>query len=309
MDESIREAEGSSMKESMKESMILHAHAKVNLSLEILGKRADGFHDLDMVMQSIDLYDKIEIGRDDRGFLSFDCSVDFGSHEHNIGYQAAQKYFAEIGMLPSGYISIQKMIPSGAGLAGGSADAAAILYGLNRLHRNPLTDAALVQIAEGLGSDVPFCLRGGTMRAQGRGEQLTSLPFYDASMLIIKPQQSVSTKDAFALLDVKDYSSEGRTQSLVNELMRGNLRPYAHMVNNMYPKSVQIAPQMEQIMKELRSSSFCAHALMTGSGSTIFAIYDSEEEMAGAYRYYKERYPHVFKVRTVPKAIAVCEGR
>lgn len=281
----------------------LTANAKINLSIEIIGKRQDGYHDLSMIMQSIDIYDKIEIETNQTQKINLDTSISFGAPKDNIAYKAAAAFFESTNLSLGCDIKLQKYIPAEAGLAGGSTDAAAVLIGLNRLTGSTLTDNQLISLATRLGADVPFCLFGGTMLAEGIGNILTPLPFADLKLLIVKPKQSVSTKDLFRVLEQSDYSSGAHTERLAQAIRNGTTDLGPLMVNKMYPKSLLFAPDMQNIVQTLEMQFRCEKALMSGSGSTIFAIFKEDDTLDSAYDYFSKQYKQVYKTRTAEKSI------
>lgn len=281
----------------------LRAYAKINLSIEIIGKRKDGYHDLSMIMQSIEIYDKITIERNQTKKINLETNKPFGRVEENLAYKAAKLFFEVMELDQGCNIYLEKNIPSEAGLAGGSTDAAAILLGLNHLIGNPLTDQQLLVMASKLGADVPFCLFGGTMKAEGIGNILTPLPFVAMNLLIVKPEQNISTRDLFETLEQADYSSGESTQKLAQAIQNGcsNLAPL--MINKIYPKSLVFAPDMENIIHSLEKDFECQRAMMSGSGSTIFAIFEEERMLDLAYNNFKNKYKDVYKTKTSDRSI------
>ena len=281
----------------------LRAYAKINLSIEIIGKRKDGYHDLSMIMQSIEIYDKITIERNQTKKINLETNKPFGGVEENLAYKAAKLFFEVMELDQGCNIYLEKNIPSEAGLAGGSTDAAAILLGLNHLIGNPLTDQQLLVMASKLGADVPFCLFGGTMKAEGIGNILTPLPFVAMNLLIVKPEQNISTRDLFETLEQADYSSGESTQKLAQAIQNGcsNLAPL--MINKIYPKSLVFAPDMENIIHSLEKDFECQRAMMSGSGSTIFAIFEEERMLDLAYNNFKNKYKDVYKTKTSDRSI------
>lgn len=286
--------------------MNLLARAKINLMLEVLGKRQDGYHELMMIMQSVDIYDKIELEYDDEPSIRLECNWTEIADSQNLAYRAAQLFFKEIKTEGGCIIRIEKHIPMQAGLAGGSTDAAAVLLGLNELLDARLSTERLQQMANQLGSDVAFCLFGGTKLAQGRGEQLTALENLDLSLLIIKPSENISTKAVFDLLEPQDYSDGSSTRSFIQALKKQDRNQvFGRMVNHLYPKSLRFAPTMQSIITQLENDFGCQKAMMSGSGSTVFGIFDSASAREAAYEYFAKRYEKVFKTRTHPHSITM----
>lgn len=284
----------------------LKARAKINLSLEIIEKRPDSYHNLAMIMQSIDIYDKIDLELNDSKQITLQTNISFGEEKDNIAYKAAELFLRHTSSDKGCAITLQKGIPSEAGLAGGSTDAAAVLAGLNKLTCQNLKNDELIALATKLGADVPFCLFGGTMHASGIGDILVPLPFLELDLLIVKPDQNVSTKELFSSLDKTDYSTGETTERLKHAIQSGQLRDIEKlMVNRMYRKSLQMAPDMENIISKLETGFKCQKALMSGSGSTVFAIFDDKAERERAYAYFIQKYRHVYKTKTCKESITV----
>ncbi len=282
----------------------LRANAKINLSLEIIGKRPDGYHNLSMIMQSIDIYDKIEIELTADKAINLTTNKSFGDIKDNIAYKAAAAFFAYTGVNMGCNINLTKNIPSEAGLAGGSTDAAGVILGLDKLTGANLSKDNLIALATSLGADVSFCLFGGTMKAEGTGNLLEKLPFIEMDLLIVKPDKGVSTKDLFKSLDRADYSSGEYTKKLSELIKNGvNKGIEEYMVNKMYSKSLKFAPEMETIIFEMENKFNCDRALMSGAGSTIFAIFSDKEERQNAYDYFSKKYKHVYKTKTCDKSV------
>jgi len=252
----------------------LKAYAKLNLSLDIRGKRPDGYHELDMIMQSIDLYDAVLIRKADTIRVSFDA-VDIDPLR-NTAVSAAKEFFAFIGIPGGADISVQKRIPTQSGMGGASADAAAVLAGLNRLYGADLTEHTLRMLGKRVGADVPFALTGGTARARGIGEALTPLhparPFY---YLVLKPHEGVSTAEAFARYRASEHVSIDTVEYAV---VRGDMNLYLRCAGNALGlAALAVAPQILRTADALRAAG-AKKALMTGSGSAMFAPFETAEE-------------------------------
>ena len=210
-----------------------NAYAKLNISLDVTRKRPDGYHDMVMVMQTVSLFDELDIRFTDSGRVQVRSNLHFiPSDERNLAVKAALCFLAAAGKNGQGMlISLTKHIPVGAGMAGGSADAAAVLRALNRMYDRPFTGEELEKLSEQVGSDVPFCVRGGTVLATGRGEKLESLPeMPDCQFVICKPDFSVSTPELFRKLDQRrhhDRHGLGRLRRVPpgGRLLRRRSRP------------------------------------------------------------------------------------
>lgn len=251
----------------------LKAYAKLNLSLDIRGKRSDGYHELDSIMQSIDLYDTITIEKADALRVQMDMpGVD---ERRNTAYAAAEAFFAHTGISGGAHIAIQKRIPAQSGLGGASADAAAVLIGLNRLYGVGLSPDALRMLGKRVGADVPFALIGGTARAQGIGEILTPLyPKKTFHYVIIKPAQGVPTAEAFARYRASEHVS---IDSVEYALLKGDLELFLRFAGNALGlAALAVAPQILRAADALMAAS-APKALMTGSGSAMFSPFETLE--------------------------------
>lgn len=262
--------------------MTVEASAKINLTLDILGKRDDGYHEVAMVMQSVGLFDTLHLEPIRSGIeLRMDTAA-LPSDERNLAWRAARR-FLDVHDLRSGVrIEIEKRIPIAAGLAGGSADAAAVLHGLDELFATKMTAAALSDIGAELGSDVPFCLYGGTMLATGRGEILTPLSRgVDAWIVLAKPPIEVSTAWAYAAFDDSHGSVNDWTPMMVEAIEKGDLADIAaHLGNALEGVTRKAHPVIGEYQRILRENGALA-SLMSGSGPTVYAL---SRDRAGAER-------------------------
>lgn len=246
------------------QSLKIKANAKVNLSLSVLGKREDGYHELDTVMQSISLYDTVYIEKSDK--IAVECG-EFGG-EDNIAFKTAAAFFKASGINAGADIKIEKRIPSAAGMGGGSADAAAVLVGLDKLYEAKLSYEKLLKIAVKLGADVPFLIRGGTARAKGIGEILEPIkPIGGCYFLIAKGENKPSTGEMFRLLDSADYNKPDieKTATAINSQDMVSL--LASMDN-----SFAALWRESRIKAELLKTDADAVSL-SGSGPAWFAVY------------------------------------
>lgn len=283
------------------------ARAKVNLSLEVKGKRDDGYHLLSMVMQSIDLNDRLKITKNsNKNIVISSDSKAIPCDERNIAYKAAEK-FLEAMKSDQGYdIFIEKNIPTEAGMGGGSADAAGVLVGLNKMNGDMFSVETLMQMGLELGADVPFCIVGGTKLAEGIGEEFTNLKDVDMKILIVKPDTSISTSQAFRKLKLDKLRRNPNNRKLIkaiNEMDRKRI--YEHMDNALYDASLELAPEMNQIIEKLTNEFQSKKAMMTGSGSTVFAIFEDDDGLQKAYDYFSEKYKDVYITKTAKEAIEV----
>ena len=255
------------------------AFAKLNLYLGIHGLREDGYHELETVFQAIDLQDQVGISVHDQGGISLRCNKSFlPTDERNLAYKAALAFFQAAGLENPGlHINIKKVIPVGAGMAGGSTDAACVLRLLNRAFDRPLSAEQLAETALKLGADVPFCLWGGTALAGGVGEKLRPLkPMPDCWIVVAKPHFSVSTKVAFGLYDEQPVEDCPSSAAMVEALDRGDIRAVAENLYNSLEKPVGGKHgRIFQLIERLNNAGALG-ARMTGSGSAVFGIFDHE---------------------------------
>lgn len=265
------------------------AHAKLNLALNITGRRRDGYHLIDTVFQEISLYDDIDIRGADR--IDVDCpGID---PEHNIVWPAVHAFFEATGIEGGARIRIDKHIPSGAGLGGGSSDAAAVLCALNQMYGHPLQPPELLRVGVRLGADVPACIQGGTQRARGIGEVLTTISNRCRfKFLLVKPEQSISTKDAYDLYDRLPQTRVDIGQ-VARALERADDAAYRRAAGNaLLPPALTLVPEIAQAGRDCLSLG-AAFWMLTGSGSCIFSIFDTKDLRDRARAELVHRYPFV----------------
>lgn len=264
------------------QSIIVKAKAKINWTLDILGTNQDGYHVLDMLMQTVSLFDKVEIVKQSQFVLQTDKKY-IPCDERNTAYKAAQYFFDEIGKEKECLIKISKKIPSGAGLGGGSADAAAVLKGLNQLYNYPLSNKKLSELALKIGADVPFLLEGGFCRASGIGEQMQALtPKKYVLLLAMDFLAPISTKNSYKLYDELGIEEHPDNNGFIKALDK---RDFDLMRtcggNSLIAPSVQLAPRIPEIIQKMYDSGACFSS-MTGSGSTVFGVFKSVDEAINA---------------------------
>ncbi|MBQ9941812.1 MAG: 4-(cytidine 5'-diphospho)-2-C-methyl-D-erythritol kinase [Christensenellaceae bacterium] len=256
--------------------LIINAHAKLNLYLEITGRRADGYHLLDMVMQSVDLCDTVSLSLCEGGGVQLSCSDPaVPTDGRNLACKAAASVFAATGYAGGANIHIEKRIPMGAGMGGGSADGAAVLFGLNELLGRPLSAEKLAALALPLGADVPFALTGGCLRAQGVGEVLTPLSNnMEGCYLLLKPKAGVNTAAAYGAYDAAPVPGPG-SAACIAALAGGDIAAFgAATFNALLPAAKQLCPPVSELLAYL---SGCADAaFMTGSGSTCVGVFATQ---------------------------------
>lgn len=279
------------------------AYAKINLTLDVLGKRPDGYHELCMVMQTVSLADtvRVETGAVDGLRVSTNLSF-LPNNEKNLAAAAALRFREATGLDLGGLtIRIEKHIPVCAGLAGGSSDAAAVLRALNTLTGANLPPEKLAEIGETVGSDVPYCVLGGTALAEGRGERLTPLPPLPPCWVVLcKPDFSVPTPKLFAQLDSVKLRRRPDTAGLTAALAAGDLRGAAMRMYNVFEDV--LPPQRRRMVEEVKTALIGAGALgasMSGTGPTVFGFFSGESVARAAWEELRRDWRETFLVQTV----------
>ncbi len=277
------------------------ANAKINLTLDILGKRSDGYHEVEMVMQSVGLFDTVRLERQQTG-ISLQLDVQgLLADETNLAWKAARLYLDVYKIQGGVSIEIEKRIPIAAGLAGGSADAAGVLIGMNRLFRMELSAKELCALGEQIGSDVPFCIEGGTMLATGRGEflrRLSDLP--PLFVVLAKPPVSVSTAWAYKKYDEMGALYHPDTKAMIAALSEGRVDDVASGLANVLEEVTLKAHTIIEAYKRILRENGMMASLMSGSGPTVFALAKTKAEADRAATALSKDYPEatVFVVPT-----------
>lgn len=272
-----------------------HANAKINWALAITGRRDDGYHEMDMLMQSISLHDTLTFEESDALSLSVNGAAP-GWDDKNLICRAAELLRRETGCLRGAVITLEKRIPARAGLGGGSADGAAALRALNRLWALHLSEERLLDLGLSLGADFPFCLTGGLQRVQGIGEKLTKLRAHASPELILAmPDEGLSTGAVFQAFDAADGVRRADMDAAQAALLSGDyaqLKRYA--VNHLTQPAETLSAAVERAMDDFYAAG-ATFAAMSGSGSCIFGVFD---ETDAAFTALKARYPLIFRAQT-----------
>lgn len=273
----------------MKNSVHLKAYAKINIGLDVIRKRTDGYHEVRMIMQSIGLYDKISIYNINSSKIKLQTNLPYlPTNDNNIIYKTAslirEKYKIKSGL----YINLNKKIPVSAGLAGGSTDAAATLHGMNELFNLNLTLEELMEIGVTLGADIPYCLMGGTALSEGIGEKLTKLPPLSfCHILIVKPNINVSTQKVYQNLDLLNLTNHPNIDAIIQGIKNNNLHQTTkHLGNVLESVTINKYPEIKKI-KNIMVEQGAVNSLMSGSGPTVFGIFDDLKKAKDAYYYFK----------------------
>ncbi len=263
----------------------LKALAKINLGLDVLGKREDGYHDVRMIMQSIHLYDRVEMKKTKSPAIRVETNLYYlPVNEDNLVYRAAKLMKDTFKIKEGVRIVLQKFIPVAAGLAGGSSDAAAVLVGMNRMFQLGLKQDKLMELGLKLGADVPFCIMRGTALAEGIGEKLTPLPpMPKCPVLIAKPGISVSTKFVYENLRLNEYTQHPDIDQIAESVRKKRLKDVAaNMGNILETVTIPKYPVIDEI-KTLMKENGALNAMMSGSGPTVFGLFQGEKDVRKAY--------------------------
>ena len=278
------------------------AFAKINLTLDVLDKRPDGYHNLKSVMQTISIRDDIEIDVDTDCLWTLSCTMEgIPTDNRNLAWKAAEVFYRITGLQTTGLaIRITKRIPTEAGLGGGSADAAAVLRALNNHYGNPLSILALAEIGAEVGSDVPFCVVCGTAMVEGRGERLRKLPdLPDCLFVICKPDFSSSTPELYKKLDSSVISHRPDNQAMESALLAGDLQKVADNIWNVFDPLVTKEHMELNYIKSIFNTYGAVAFQMTGSGSAVYAMVTEFEHAAVICCMLKENYPQVYIAKPI----------
>lgn len=283
----------------------LKALGKINLGLDVLGRRPNGYHDVRMVMQTVYLYDQILLEKKKESGISLETNLFYlPVNENNLAYRAAKMLMDEFEIQGGVHISLEKHIPVAAGMAGGSSNAAAVLYGMNRLYKLGLTDQELMERGVKLGADVPYCIMRGTVLAEGIGEELTPLPAMPkCHVLLAKPPISVSTQMVYEKLDAQEVTEHPDIDGIISGLEKGDLHKIASSMGNVLENvTITEYPEIERI-KDVMKEEGALNAMMSGSGPTVFGIYDDKSlARRAAERIRKEQLAKQVHVTTMHNA-------
>ena len=274
----------------MEDRIFLKAYGKINLALDVLGKRADGYHEVRMIMQTVGLYDGIEIIRNDSGKIEIESNVFFVPvNESNIAYKAAKMLLDEFQLKDGVHITIKKFIPVSGGMAGGSTDAASVLFGMNKLFGLGLNMRELMERGVKLGADVPYCLMRGTALSEGIGEKLKRLPdMVQCPVLIAKPPISVSTKSVYENLKLDAVTAHPDIDGMIEALQDKDLDGIASRLGNVLETvTIEQYPKIQKIKEEMLAQG-AINSIMSGSGPTVFGLFKTSQEAYAAKERLKE---------------------
>lgn len=289
-------------------SIDLKSRAKVNLSIDVLGKREDGYHLVEMIMQTIDLYDKLKITEiEENSILIKSNSLDIPLNEDNIMYKAVNLLKNQFNIEKGIEISIEKNIPVAAGMAGGSSNAAAVLVGLNKLWNLGLSENELKDIGLKLGADVPFCITGGSALAEGIGEKLTNIKGLpeDLNILVCKPNIFVSTKEVYQSLNMDKVKRRPQNKELIDALQKEDVKFISENMVNVLEEVTSLKyseiGQIEGIMIKNKALG----SMMSGSGPTVFGLFDNKDCAIKAKEDLQAKYNQVYLVKSSNKGVEI----
>lgn len=276
----------------------VRAYAKINLTLDVTGKRDDGYHLIDSVMQSIGIYDTVTVELKQEGGICVTSNNDeLPNDESNIAVKAAKAFFESTGMSCEGIsIKIKKNIPIAAGLAGGSADGAAVIVALNELLECNLTQSQLCKIGEKVGADVPFCILGGTRIASGIGNILSPLPdIAECYIVLARPEFKISTAQAYSRIDQCEEIVHPNTELMGRHICSRDIVSMARQLGNVFHEALPLSYKMEvDLIREAMIKNGALGACMSGSGPSVFAIFDDKSKANDCEQELKKTYGEVF---------------
>lgn len=278
----------------------IKAFAKINLTLDVTGKRENGYHDVQMVMQQIDLHDLVVLERREQG-ISLETDADYlPLDDTNIAWKAAEAVMAWTGRKMGIHIRIEKHIPVAAGLAGGSTDAAAVIQGMNILYELGLSQQDMMDIGVGIGADVPFCILGGTALAEGIGEKLRPVELNKPMWMVLsKPGIGVSTKKIYEALNYKSIDNHPKTQAMVSAVESGDVGEICELLGNVLePVTLSLYPTVGVLKGKMKEFGACG-VLMSGSGPSVFGIFKSYEKACTAANRLKRIYKQTYVTKTI----------
>ncbi len=282
--------------------MELTANAKINLGLDVLRKRPDGYHEVRMIMQMTGMYDQIGLVPSKKPGIRLSVNLPYiPANENNLAYKAAKILMDEFNVTDGLSIRLMKFIPVAAGLAGGSTDAAAVMKGVNKLFHLGLTDEELMARGKLIGADVPYCVMGGTALAEGIGEILTPLPdMPECSILLAKPPISVSTKEVYGALRADEIEAHPDIDGMLEALRAGDLAGITERCSNVLEDvTAPKHPIIGEFETEMKTSGALA-SIMSGSGPTVFGIYDNYDAARACRNNMRQKYPAAKIFLTTP---------
>lgn len=283
--------------------MKMKAYAKINIALDAIGKREDNYHLLRMIMQTVDLYDVIDIEKSNDSSISISCNKHYvPTDERNLAYKAAVLFRENFNIKDGVKISIKKNIPVAAGMAGGSTNAAAVLVIMNKLFNVNASLEELKELGLRIGADVPYCIEGGTALCEGIGEVITPLKSFENKILVVlKPNFGVSTKEVYTNLDINKIRKHVNIEELIEAMENDDLNYVAKNMKNVLENVTLKKHTILKVIKEDMRRSGALGAMMSGSGPTVFAFFDDMLTAQRAFEFLKGKYKYadVYITRTI----------
>ena len=282
------------------------AAAKINLLLDLTAKLENGYHSIFTVMQSVGIYDTVTVKRNNTKKISLSCSESYiPADERNTAWKAAESFFDYIKTDDFGVrIHIDKVIPSEAGLAGGSSDAAAVIAALNILYGTKLHDSELREIANKVGADVPFCLCGGTKLCLNKGEIMAELPdLPDCEIIVVKPGQGISTKEAYKNFDNAEKIRHPDNEGFISAAAKSDLKTMCTKAANVFEQVVEVRDRVK--IKAVMRNNNAMLAMMSGSGASVFGIFGNKNDSLKCFGELKDRFENVFTAKPVEKSLII----
>lgn len=284
------------------------AYAKINLLLDILGTLENGYHDLFMLMQSVGIYDIVTVEANESKDITITCDIsDIPTDERNIAYKAAKAFFDFVQMNVQGInIDIQKHIPHAAGLAGGSADGAAVVVALKKMYAPYLSDRDIIEICSSFGSDVPFCATGGTMLAQNTGTVLTYLPQLDIkNIVIVKPDCSVSTGAAYKAFDTAERVRHLNRETMLKSVLNMDMQTLYRCVGNVFEQFIDVPERV--VIKSVMRKHGAVCSCMSGSGPSVFGVFSDSKKAAECAKELEKSFKQTFLCSSVKQGCEIIE--
>ncbi|WP_300350032.1 4-(cytidine 5'-diphospho)-2-C-methyl-D-erythritol kinase [Clostridium sp.] len=283
--------------------MKMKAYAKINIALDAIGKREDDYHLLRMIMQTVDLYDVIDITKSKGSSISISCNKHYvPTDERNLAYKAAALFKERFNIKEGINIRIKKNIPVAAGMAGGSTNAAAVLVIMNKLFNVNASLDELKELGVKIGADVPYCIEGGTALCEGIGEVITQLkPFENKILVVLKPNFGVSTKEVYTSLDINKIKKHVNIEGLISAMENDDLRYVSRNMKNVLENVTLKKHSVLKTIKEDMKRSGALGAMMSGSGPTVFAFFDNMLTAQKSFEFLKSKYKYadVYITRTI----------
>ncbi|MCC8016469.1 MAG: 4-(cytidine 5'-diphospho)-2-C-methyl-D-erythritol kinase [Clostridiales bacterium] len=286
----------------------VNAYAKINLMLDIINKRTDGYHDLFMIMQSVDVYDVVTVSQSDSKTISITSNLtDIPLDSENIAWKAAYAFFKSQGIVDCGVeINLEKRIPHAAGLAGGSADGAAVITALDKIFNTRLSEKELCKLGAQIGADVPFCLTGGTLLAQGKGDVLSKVKQLPNCFIVLaKPDFGVSTAFAYSQFDKYGKNHTPDKFGMLCAVQSRNIDEICSKMENVFEQFEEIPGKIE--IKEILKKNNARGVCMSGSGPTVFGIFEKKDDAVSASKELKDLAADIAVCKPVKQGCKIIE--